>query len=901
MRIRKAISRRTIPIGAILAMAAATLVLTATPALAGVNPNGFNGGGDTITVAASSAFIQGNTYYVEFQTDSGCNTDTPQYTNGLSTIAVATDSGIMPVKVPAGVKVTGNGRSTPYYVCVWPIGTIGGSGTRIDVATTYTANIFKLALTNRNGPNGGNNTVTGAMTLADDSPITVPASASYPVQFQLLADHATCALTYVPGNGVTVPASNTSSNPNSPGSTLTMTVPPGTATSAPPSSIEYNVCVYNGTSTTGTGSVLIADTASSASRYKTSIYDLTLTAPGTGPSGGGNTVTATLAAGSTVAFPGTYYTQFQKSANCTADAVSTSTLNTTALSTDASTLSIPVPAGVTGATNDAYKICVYTGNTSSSAGKLLAQTGAQSYTLTAYGLSLSTYAIAKNAPNPTVTAEMNGGALPVAPASLVVEFQKDVTGTGTGACAPKYLANTAPAFLVDTASVSQVSSTKVAIAVPTAVISASPASFSICIYPGVSTTESVLTAGTATLYVIASPVAITSVNVSAGRGQGGMAIEVTGTFPAEPAPLTAAIGGEPMTNIVRTGTTKFSGKVPAHAAGTFPITVTTAAGMTVNQGVTFTYSNGISVTPQTAPGLPVETVIDIRGIGFNSLLFTDTTGVNQNSAGAHVYLVRGSYSAVSTVTPPAKTNGQVAECLAVRVVSDTELVCSLYLGGNPAGYTRSLSGCTLTVSVATLTACVPSAADVGFYVTATASGVGSGVVAPGTTILSASGTAGTLSNNQPASTGGRTGAALTLNSGREVTDVAVGTTTTVTGAVVSTLTSTTTPSTSAAPFGFGDVDKVVTATGTGVVVPAGTTIKSVSANGTAGAIATLSNSIIGSPTTVRLLHPTYNVATTGTYTVTVVANGTVGAAPTVANASIISSGSTFTVADYRRR
>jgi hypothetical protein len=861
MRIRQAISRRTIPIGAILAMAAATVVLTATPALADV-ANGFNGGGDTITVV-STTFSTTTQYLVQFKPVSACTPGAPVFSGGaIGTVATATSATALPVKVPPAVIVS-SGRSTLYNLCIWDLASSGALAAYTPMS--YTANIFDLALTPVTGPNGGGNTITGAMKLSGVS-IPVPAGAGYPVQFQLVADHPTCESAYASGSGGTVTASNVPGNATD----LAMTVPAGTATSALPST-AYNVCVYNGTSA---GSVVIADTSTTPARYKINIYGLALS-PTVGPSGGANIVTATVSLG-TLTTDAAYYTQFQKATTtCTDTVLTTNTANTSATASGPTTLLITVPAGVAGAPADAYKVCVYAGSTGGS--KLLAQGGTQ-YTLTAYGLGLSSYAIGVNAPNPTVIATMSSGSLPT---TLAVEFQIQADGI----CNATYVTAADPPYAATT--VNRVSSTRVVITVPAAVIAANN-SFAVCIYEGTTGPDNDLVAGTALPYVVADPVGVTSVDVSAGPAQGGTTITVTGTFPATGL-LTAEIGGEPLTIIARTPTS-FTATVPAHTAGTFPITVTTVAGTMISQ-VAFTYSNGINVTPQTAPSLPAQTLIDVRGIGFSSLVFSDMTGTNQNGSGAHVYLVKGSYAPTAlTSSATGKTNGQVAECITVGVVSDTELVCSLYLGGKSTGYARSLAGCTFTASAATLTTCtVPAtAADVGFYITATSGGTGGGTVLAGATISAVSGATVTLSRAQPSTGGALAGAGVTLNSSRAVADVTAGTTT-VGGVTVATLTSTTTASTSAAPFSTADIGHGVS----GASIPPGTTVTAVAAG-----VATLSSALTGTaPTSVRLYVPTFNGASNGTYTITVVSTGAV--APTSYSASIISSGSTFTVAEYR--
>jgi hypothetical protein len=856
------------------------LVVTATPALAAALPNGFNGGGDTVTV--TTTVVSGTTYYVEFQPAGTCAA-AAAFAGTPSTVATATGTTSLDVKVPPSVKLTST-RASTYQICIYAISALS---TLVDGATTYTANIFDLVLDTgmTAGPNNGGNVITAKTRLPTGAsgagtPVSVlPPNAGYPAQFQVEAGGTACAATYVSGNGPTVTASNLSS---SVGNTLSLTVPTGGSgtfpttvpkvTAAVPGA-DYNVCVYNGTAT---GSVLIAGTDNgSVAPYRVNIFSLTPLTPSSGPSGGGNTIVATMP---TIGLPSvaTYYTQFQVGTACADTAAASSSKDTTATATGGTALSVPVPDGVDGSPGDVYRVCVYAG-TATAAGSLLAQsTGA--YTIAAYGLALSTYATGLNSTNVTVTGTLNGGTITTAAS---VQFY-------TSACAATY---TTPATSGATGpfdgTLTLINSTRAAIAVP-ATVTANQISYTVCIYAGSTNGASALIATAATPYtIVGASVTITAVDVNAGPAQGGTVITLTGTFPASPAALTVMIGGVAATVTLRTSTTGVTATVPAHTPGTFPIVVTTAAGPVINAAVTYTYSYGITVTPQSAPSLPVATAIDVRGVGFLSLTFTDTTGTVQTNNGAHVYLVAGKYDpSLATGSTTAKKNGQVAECVGVRVVSDSELVCTLYLGGNTTGYTRTFggAGCNFTGASTALTStatCPVTAADIGSYISASGGTGGTSVtIAAGTTITAVSGTAVTLSKTT-GGTGTLTGAATVLTTVRDVTSgfSAAGTTLTST--------STTTP-----VFTSADQGKVVVGTG----VPDGTTITSVN---TAG-VATVSSAITGTGlTSVHLYMPNYNTAVDGVYTITVVNTGAL--APTTYSASVISSGSTFTVAAYRRR
>ena len=91
---------------------------------------------------------------------------------------------------------------------------------------------------------------------------------------------------------------------------------------------------------------------------------------------------------------------------------------------------------------------------------------------------------------------------------------------------------------------------------------------------------------------------------------------------------------------------------------------------TPDDPIYFTYRNGITVTPDTAPsGSKVD--VSVKGVGFQQLTFREAAA--STDATAHVFLVKDAYV-------PASNRG-VQECKKVLVVSNTELICTFDLLG----------------------------------------------------------------------------------------------------------------------------------------------------------------------------------------------------------------------------
>ncbi|GIF17758.1 hypothetical protein BJ973_009277 [Actinoplanes tereljensis] len=479
--------------------------------------------------------------------------------------------------------------------------------------------------------------------------------------------------------------------------------------------------------------------------------------------------------------------------------------------------------------------------------------------------------------------------------SVFVEFQWETATPGN--CATAYVAPTAVAItstaqtagVIAASDVRIVSPTKLAVAVPSTLIlgannAAVTADYNVCVYnTNNSATASSLigqTSGNGVNYTIGAVPTISAVSPAAGPSQGGNTITITGTNFAASG-MTAAIGGFPLTGVTST-TTTLTGTVPLRApSGPYAVSVQLLTGGGAVKKNAYTYADSIAVTPNTAPNTrTTPTDISVTGTRFMGLTFGTTTGLLPDDSGAHVYLVRGNYDPAKT-TAGTKTNGQVAECENVLVVSDAELVCSLYLAGNGVAQatihsvTGTTSGTTLTITVGSFTQ-----ADVGMAVTG-ATGLGTGNY-----ITSV------LDNNRAVLAKTPTAAITTA------TALSVAPTRSFTGDVTLTSGSNIITSTANGQFTSADVGRTIS----GTSIPGSTTITAVNS----ATSATLSANASGAATGAYVVSyaPTPVPVPNGPYAITVVGNGSIDAQPggTKADSSYfrtaVTSGATFTVADY---
>jgi hypothetical protein len=482
-------------------------------------------------------------------------------------------------------------------------------------------------------------------------------------------------------------------------------------------------------------------------------------------------------------------------------------------------------------------------------------------------------------------------------ASTAVLFVAPV-GTSAAVCPPTYGTPGATLSVTGSPGLKVLSPSKIAVVIPTGLTTVN-GRYMLCAYGG-SASASTLIGGAP--YTVGNKPTISlnnGVSPVSGPALGGTTITVTGTnFVANtataPNNTTATIDGEPLTNInVAANGNSFTAVTPAHApGGPYLLSVSTPGGTantlgaTTNKANLFKYSNGVTISPNTAPNTSPGTDVDVLGVGFATASFEATTGVTPSSANAHVYLTDGAYNATGTTGSGLtgnKTNGPITECISVLVISDTELLCSLPLnrsfdatGAVTAVAARTVSVAT-TATSRTITSATAnfSAADVGLPI----EGTDALTIPAGTFITAvASPTSATISADALL-----TAAALT---GTTIGGPRTGLSGTATGTALTSLTG----------FTQADVGRVISSAN--AVYPAGTTITAVAANGTS-ATTSAAPGTNGAQTDLVVTQST--PVPVGTYTMTVVNNGAVGAnvsAPADFLQSIVSSGSTFTVAEY---
>lgn len=457
--------------------------------------------------------------------------------------------------------------------------------------------------------------------------------------------------------------------------------------------------------------------------------------------------------------------------------------------------------------------------------------------------------------------------------STSVMFMVDATST----CPTTLPALGATKVLVAPADVRVIATNRLAVNVPAGVVltagGGTPTTllWDLCVYH-TGTAGADIDATKNDAYTIGVVPTITSISPTTGPAQGGTAVTITGTNLGT---ATAAIDGVQLGSQTPSSTT-ITGTTVAHTAGgPLGVTVAVSGGGTRTLTSGFTFTNGITSAPTTTPNTKSKVSLDVKGIGYNAMNFSTTTGTTPDDTNAHVYLSKNAYD--PTKNGAWKTAGQAAECLNVLVIADTELVCSLYPSGggipmNARAVTGTVSGTTFTATTGSFTQ-----GDVGAGVTGS-SNIATGVIITGLTDA----THAILSKAASPSITSATALNLVVN--RNFTDA--------------TWTNTDKSLISAGNANFGpyDVGKVVTGTG----IQAGTTITSVTDAKTAvlSAIPSTASSAGAGSATIAYTAPPGPIPN-GTYTVTVVNNGSVDAQKTDAyTTSIITSGSTFTVADY---
>jgi hypothetical protein len=272
------------------------------------------------------------------------------------------------------------------------------------------------------------------------------------------------------------------------------------------------------------------------------------------------------------------------------------------------------------------------------------------------------------------------------------------SGTFSGTAAPRASATVAASGAVttggylDATGVKRVSTTKLAFTVPIGLTLAgtqTTARWNVCVYGG-----GALLATSS--YTINARPKITGITPVSSPSLGGQSITINGEgFSTTAGATSVTIGGTALTNVKVSSTgTSLTAVTPQHVAASSLGVIVSTAGGTVssldpnNDGVpadndlttladnviTFDYSNGITVTPNTAPNTaPVD--IDVRGVGFQDFLLPGASA-DEDSEVARVFLLESAYAVGDTGSATGP------ECTGVLVIDDTELICTLDLNGD---------------------------------------------------------------------------------------------------------------------------------------------------------------------------------------------------------------------------
>lgn len=286
--------------------------------------------------------------------------------------------------------------------------------------------------------------------------------------------------------------------------------------------------------------------------------------------------------------------------------------------------------------------------------------------------------------------------------SVNVQFQVPATSTSkcTNGWQSPVAISSATAGVVDaTSGTKLLSTTKLAVTIPGGVAlpnGVTNLTLNFCVYNSTSapsgTTSNLIADGK---YTIAAAPTINAMNnvtpgikPAAGPALGGNTVQVNGTgfVGSTTVPLTATLGGVALTNIkANTAGTMFTATVPSRAAANGVALTVNAIGGSVTLTGAYDFTNGLVISPTTTPTATTATDLDVQGAGFSTMNWTTyggatpgtnkTDGTTPNSLGAHVYLVNGAYNPADSTGN--KTVPDVAECLNVLVISDTELICTL--------------------------------------------------------------------------------------------------------------------------------------------------------------------------------------------------------------------------------
>ncbi|WP_433791309.1 IPT/TIG domain-containing protein [Actinoplanes sp. CA-252034] len=611
--------------------------------------------------------------------------------------------------------------------------------------------------------------------------------------------------------------------------------------------------------------------------------------PAVGLTGGGNTVGITT---STNVFSGvaTIGGQFLTDPCPTTYGTPAAGVATTVTKSGDAAASVVVPASVTSTTAvpTKYNLCFYNGAASSSA-----------------FVSGSVYSASQLALSQTVGPYGGGNNIDVtSPEPFLAGIDAPGVLFTAAACPAEYDDDTAE---VPAAAdrIRKVTNNRLAVTVP--VGAADPgvtiAPWNLCVYQN--STDDGGAPGVVSALVASYPYKVTTVQTAlgispkAGSSLGGSMITVTGTaFPTEPGSITATLGGVPLTEITPISSTAFTARTPQRAPANNVALVTTTAGGSHTLLNAFSYTSAVVANPKTAPNTRAIDVI-VNGVGFESASWSNTVGT-----GAHIFLVKGSYSSAAVNGAAYRANPAIADCGKVLVLSDSELVCRLDLtkrldvAGETVLRAAPKYGATLDFKITTgsrvLTANATTfdQSDVGKAVIDTAATP----LIPAGTVISAvySDTEAIMSNPAAGTVSANDNTTITVAGSTDTKTVSV--TTNTTGGNEMNLASISPVLTSAT-----DAGKFIAATG---IPAAGTKVYTITSGGAVAVLRNTANAADVNATAIGTVNAVissgYTVVPEGAYNLQYVSNAVLNAVHTDPSyvQSSVSSASTFTVSSF---
>lgn len=283
----------------------------------------------------------------------------------------------------------------------------------------------------------------------------------------------------------------------------------------------------------------------------------------------------------------------------------------------------------------------------------------------------------------TASGFMNAAGVVQVQATNGVQFSAAACGTG-----PAATSTTAGSEVYNASTFAVPSATRIVATTAAAMnlgTSSAPKAYNVCVYSG----SALLASGKFTAY--AAPTITAANSPVSGSVAGGNTIVVTGTNFTKTSVVNFGTVVSPKVTVASNGQS-LTAVVPAQAAGKVDVSVTTEGGTNATPGTAtwddYTYTNAITVTPQTGP-ITGGTAITISGVGFNAL----KAGFAAGTPTADVVFSIGQFDP----TPNGSSNPTVParyQCANPQVVSDTQLVCT-----TPNIQAAYANGATLTVQV----------------------------------------------------------------------------------------------------------------------------------------------------------------------------------------------------------